>query len=150
MIACMQYIIINWYDKNKTDFADSVPLTEKEIKKGCKKIFDKLVVRIIINELESEMIISAILNLHELERIVIKIYWKVIITTIIIQNAKDVLTCLSSRLRASGKTNLDDSEDEEDSQSESLLMSEDTEDNKNINITIEIDEFFFCYTFTNS
>ena len=71
MLTYMQYIIINWYDKNKTDFADSVPLTEKEIKKGCKKIFDKLVVRIIINELKNEMVISAILNLHEIERIVI-------------------------------------------------------------------------------
>ena len=71
MLTYMQYIIINWYDKNKTDFADSLPLSEKEIKKGCKKIFDKLVVWIIINELENEMIISAILNLHEIERIVI-------------------------------------------------------------------------------
>ena len=71
MLTYMRYIIINWYDKNKTAFTDTVTLTDKEIKKGCKKIFDKLVIRIIINELENEVIISAILNLHELERIVI-------------------------------------------------------------------------------
>ncbi len=71
MLTYMKYIIINWYDKNKTDFDVSVPLTEKEIEKDCKKIFDKLVVRIIISELENEVIISAILNLHKIERIVI-------------------------------------------------------------------------------
>ena len=37
MLTYMQYIIINWYDKNKNDFADSVPLTEKEIKKAVKR-----------------------------------------------------------------------------------------------------------------
>ena len=37
----------------------------------------------------------------------------------------DALTYLSNRLRTSGKTNLEDSENDEDSPSESLLMSED-------------------------
>ena len=71
MLIYMQNIIINWYGKNKIAFADTVVLTDKEVKKGCKKIFDKLVIRIVINELENEMIISAILNLHQIERIVI-------------------------------------------------------------------------------
>ena len=76
---------------------------------------------------------------YELERLGIKLNWKTIIRTIIIQNAIDVLTYLSSRLRASGKTNLEDSENDEDSQCESLLISEESEDNKSIEDTIVID-----------
>ena len=58
---------------------------------------------------------------------------------IIVNNAIDILTYLSSRLRASGKTTLEDRECEEDSQDESLMMSCDSEDNICMNNTNVID-----------
>ena len=42
----------------------------------------------------------------ELEHLGIKLHWKRIIRTIFINNSIDILTYLSNRFRASGKTNL--------------------------------------------
>ena len=78
----------------------------------------------------------------ELEHLGIKLHWKRIIRTIIINNTIDVLTILSNRFRASGKTNLEENEDDEKLQSKSLESSIDDQDNKCINDIIVIDSFF--------
>ncbi len=52
--------------KNKT-----APITEKEIIKICRNVFDEVTIRILINEFEDTLLISAVMKLRKLERIIV-------------------------------------------------------------------------------
>ena len=66
--------------------------------------------------------------------------WKQLIKTMIIKNTIYVLDYISNHLRAPDEINLEDSEDDEDSRSESSFTSEEEESDKcEENNTIVID-----------
>lgn len=71
MIGYFEYLIKQWYVSNPSTECEYMVITQKELMYECRKIYDKVAIRIAYNSFESKAVTDAVLSLPRLERIII-------------------------------------------------------------------------------